>query len=76
MPWYVARVERVNGVEQVIFHPKLRPIRALAEQKLALLKAAPVGAKIEELGWRRTEDIFYLRIFKHEIKPTLGENHD
>ena len=43
---------------------------ALLEQKIALMKAAPVGARIDDVGWRRSETVFYIRIFDHEL---IGE---
>lgn len=41
------------------------------EQKLALLKITPVGVKVNRVGWRRTENIFYLRIYEEDV--VLGE---
>lgn len=37
------------------------------EQKLALLKVAPVGAKVDGVGWRRAENLFYLRIYEDDL---------
>jgi hypothetical protein len=41
------------------------------DQKLALLKVAPVGTKVNGVGWRRTETIFYVRIYENDLP--LGE---
>jgi hypothetical protein len=37
------------------------------EQKLALLKVAPVGSKVPGLGWHRGKGIFYLRIYENDV---------
>lgn len=74
--WFTLRLEFENGVciKADSASPGLRiPPKVIAE-KLALLKVSPVGAKVADVGWRRTEDIFYLRIYESDLP--LGERYD
>lgn len=46
------------------------PIEVIGE-KLALLKAAPAQTRVPGVGWRRTDTLFYLHIYEHDLP--LGE---
>lgn len=74
--WFSVRIRTVQGdvADINMSSPKRAMTPALItviEKKLALLKLAPVGAKVDDVGWRRAEDIFYLRV--HENDLPLGE---
>ncbi len=55
-------LREIQSAEPAVYIPP-----DVLEQKLALMKVAPVGAKIDDVGWRRTENIFYLRIFEDDL---------
>jgi hypothetical protein len=59
-------VVQYNSADRTIIVPP-----EVIEQKIALMKVAPVGAKVDGVGWRRTEDLFYLRIYENDLP--LGE---
>ena len=54
-------------IQFVSVTPEIHVPIELIDQKLALLKAAPVGAKVSSVGWRRTENIFYLHIYENDL---------
>jgi hypothetical protein len=47
--------------------PHIRVPNEVLEQKLALLKVAPVGSKVPGLGWHRGKGLFYLRIYEDDV---------
>jgi hypothetical protein len=71
--WFSVRVEfKENLVHSITStEPVISVPNKLIEQKLALLKMSPVGAKIDSVGWRRKENVFYLRIYETDLP--LGE---
>lgn len=40
----------------------------LLAEKLALLKVANVGARVDNIGWRRASNIFYIHIYNEEFE--------
>jgi len=71
--WFSVRVEFKEGLIHSItsVEPVISVPNKLIEQKLALLKMSPVGAKIDSVGWLRKENVFYLRIYETDLP--LGE---
>lgn len=67
--WFTVRMRFHEGklVEFASAAPHINVPSKAIEQKLALLKVAPVGAKVDGVGWRRTEDIFYLRFYEEDV---------
>lgn len=70
--YYTVRVELNEGeiVSAIPIHPeKAHPLNVpgLFEQKLALLKIAPVGTELDGVGTRKTENIYYVRFYENEI---------
>jgi len=69
--YYTVRVELNEGgiVSAVPIQPeKLHPLNVpgLFEQKLALLKIAPVGTTLDGVGMRKAENIYYVRFYQDE----------
>ena len=61
---------RTEGGEVVEVTPAIHGVDIppeIVREKLAILKVAPIRASINKVGWRRTEDIFYLRIYEDEV---------
>lgn len=82
--YYTVRVELNEGevVSAVPIHPeKLRApffgtsmAVELFEQKLALLKIAPVGTELNGVGLRKAANIYYVRFYEDEkIWDTTNE---
>ena len=51
--------------------PTMRVPKELLEQKVALLKVAPVGMRVDGVGLRKSDNLFYLRIYEDDL--SLGE---
>jgi len=68
-PFITVRVQVQNGELYTVqsSNTGVYPKNALILERLAIMKVAPVGTKIKELGWRRTDDVFYLRFFDYEL---------
>jgi hypothetical protein len=74
--WFSVRIRIVQGdvADINMSSPKRAMTPALVDaiqEKLAILKVAPVGVRVDGVGWRRTEDLFYLRIYEYDLP--LGE---
>ena len=67
--WFSVRIRLEDGeiVDLTSAVPTVQLPAKLIREKLSLLKVAPVGAKIDEVGWRRAENIFYLRFYEDEV---------
>ena len=74
-PFFTVRVAFVDGrvAEFDSARPEMRLDLNKIDEKLALLKVSPVGAKIDGVGWRRRENLYYLRIYEEDLVDTLGE---
>ena len=77
--YYTVRVELNEGkiVSAIPIHPEaLHPLNVpgLFEQKLALLKIAPVGAVVDGVGKRKAENIYYVRFYQDE--PNWSDTHE
>lgn len=69
--YYTIRVELNEGeiVSAIPIHPEaFHPLNVpgLFEQKLALLKIAPVGTELDGVGKRKAENIYYVRFYENE----------
>ena len=71
--WFTIRMVFEGDVLREIMsaEPSVYVPNEVLDQKLALLKVAPIGTKVDGIGWRRTEDIFYVRIYENDLP--LGE---
>lgn len=67
--WFSVRIRLEDGeiVDLTSAVPTVQLPAKLIREKLSLLKVAPVGAKIDGIGWRRAENIFYLRFYEDEV---------
>lgn len=67
--WFSVRIRLEDGeiVDLTSAVPTIQLPKKLIVEKLSLLKVAPVGAKIDGVGWRRAENIFYLRFYEDEV---------
>ena len=77
--YYTIRVELSEGeivsaipIQPEKFHPLNVP--GLFEQKLALLKIAPVGTALGGVGLRKAENIYYVRFYENE--PNWSDTHE
>lgn len=74
-PFFTVRVVLDSGrvMEFNSAQPEKRLDLEKIDEKLALLKVSPVGAKLDGVGWRRRENLYYLRIYEEDLVNTLGE---
>ena len=55
------------------FDAEIPPTPKLIEERIALLKMCSVGAKVDEVGKRQSESIFYLYFTSDESKQVSEE---
>ena len=67
--WFTIRLRFEGDVLREVMSaaPHVYVPNEVLEQKLALLKIAPVGSKVPGLGWHRGKGIFYLRIYENDL---------
>lgn len=67
--WELVRVYVKDGVivETIPNRLHITYPDAVLEEKIALLKLTPDGGEVAGVGWRRSENIFYLRFYAGEF---------
>lgn len=67
--WFTVRMKFEGEIlREIISAEPATPVPwEVLEQKIALLKIAPVGTKIDGVGWHRAVDVFYLRIYENDL---------
>ena len=67
--WFTIRLRFEGDVLREVMSaaPHVYVPNEVLEQKLALLKVAPVGSKVPGLGWHRGKGLFYLRIYEDDL---------
>ena len=67
--WFTIRLRFEGDVLREVMSaaPQVYVPNEVLEQKLALLKVAPVGSKVPGLGWHRGKGLFYLRIYENDL---------
>ena len=67
--WFTIRMKFEGEILREIISaaPAILVPYEVLEQKIALLKIAPVGTKIDGVGWHRAIGVFYLRIYENDL---------